>query len=44
MEGEGGLGEHVITFHNGFNEFDNTGARMLDCCFYVTLQLFESYF
>ena len=27
-------------FHNKFNKFNNTGARMLDSIYYMTLKLF----
>ena len=35
-----GLPSILSSFHNEFNKINNTGARMLDCFYYMTLKLF----
>ena len=34
------LAEHFIAFRNEFNKFNNTGARMLDSIYHMTLRLY----
>ena len=36
----GGLPSILSLFRNGFNKFDNTGARMLDSIYHMSLKLF----
>ena len=31
--------EHLLTFCNEFNTFDNTGARMLDSIYHTTFKI-----
>ena len=37
------LAENFIFFRNGFNRFNNTGARMLDSIYYMTLKLLKNH-
>ena len=34
------LAEHFITFHSEFNNFNNTGARILDSTYHMMLSVF----
>ena len=38
------LAEHFIPFHNSFNKSNNTGARMLDSIYHMTLKQLEMTF
>ena len=37
-----GLAEHFVTFLNKLNKFNNTGARMLDYIYHMTLKLIKN--
>ena len=37
-----GLSKILSLFRNEFNKFNNTGARMLDSIYHVTLRLLEN--
>ena len=39
-----GLPSIVSLFRNGFYKFNNTGARMLDCIYHMTLNYLKSHF
>ena len=34
--------EHFIRFRNEFNKFNNTGARMIDSIYHMTLRLLST--
>ena len=38
----GGLPSILLLFCNKFNEFNNTGARMLDSIYHMTLKLIKN--
>ena len=38
-----GLPNILLFFRNKFNKFNNTGARMLDSFYHVTLELFKNH-
>ena len=38
-----GLRSILSLFRNEFNKFNNTGARMLDSIYHMTLKLFENH-
>ena len=37
------LAEHFIAFLQQFNKFNNTGARMLDSIYHLTLKLLKNH-
>ena len=37
------LAEHLISFHNEFNKFNNTGARMIDSIYHRTSKLLKNW-
>ena len=39
-----GLPSILFLFRNKFNKFNNTGARMLDSIYHMTLKLFSNHF
>ena len=39
-----GLPSILSFFRNGFNKFNNTGARMLDSIYHISLKFFEIIF
>ena len=38
-----GLPSILLLFHNEFNEFNNTEARMLDSIYHMTLKLIKNH-
>ena len=36
------LAKHLSLFHNEFKEFNNTGARMLDSIYQMTLKILKN--
>ena len=39
-----GLPSILLLFRNELNKFNNTGARMLDSIYHMTLKLFKNHF
>ena len=39
-----GLPRILLLLHNEFNKFNNTGARMLDSFYHMTLKLLKTHF
>ena len=37
-----GLPSFLLLFRNEFNKYNNTGARMLDSCYHMTLKLIKN--
>ena len=37
-----GLPSNLLLFRNKFNKFNNTGERMLDSIYHITLKLFKN--
>ena len=38
-----GLSRILSLFHNEFNKFNNTGARIIDSIYHITLKLFRNH-